>query len=229
MKFIEFILRILFPSHCLACSASLASGTMCEPCLAKISRYKTLFCAVCNARIPGTNPICHRSNFYLLGSAGPYDDALLKLLIHSLKFRGMRRAAAPLADLIARYLADLAIDVSDYLLIPLPLSRRRKNERGFNQAEDIARHLAERLSLRIRTDILVRIRHAKPQTKTGNAAERRRNILGCFAVVKPDATQGKNIILLDDVTTSGSTLREAARALKIAGARKIIGLTAAKA
>ena len=81
----------------------------------------------------------------------------------------------------------------------------------------------------MRTDILTRSGHAKPQTETASVAERHQNILGCFSVIKPDAVCRKNIILLDDVTTSGATLGEAARALKTAGARKIIGLTVAKA
>ena len=73
--------------------------------------------------------------------------------MRNLKFRGMRRAAEPLAALIAQYLTDIKIDVSGYLLIPLPTLRRRKNERGFNQAEEIAKHLAERLPVELKTDV----------------------------------------------------------------------------
>ena len=75
----------------------------------------------------------------------------------------------------------------------------------------------------------MRIRHTKPQTETGNVAERRLNVLGCFAVAQQGSVAGKNIILLDDVTTSGATLGEAAHALKNRGARNIIGIAAAKA
>jgi len=165
----------------------------------------------------------------MLGSAGPYDDATLQLLIHHLKFRGVRRAAEPLAVLLARYVREVAVDISGYLLIPLPLSGRRRNERGFNQAEEIARYFIEHVPLSLRTDILARSGHAKPQTETANIAERRRNVLGCFSVLKPDDVYRKNIVVLDDVTTSGATLSDAARALRSAGARRIIGLTVAKA
>jgi ComF family protein len=229
MKCLDFILKAIFPPHCLACGTSIAAGAMCKACLDGIPRYQTFFCANCGARLPGTEKVCHPSADYILGSGGPYDNAALKLLIHHLKFRGVRDTAEPLADLLAHYLADIAIDTSGFLLIPLPMHRKRWNERGFNQTEEIARCLAKRLPLRIRSDILARNRHAKPQTKTANAAERRRNIIGCFSVVKPDDIRRKDIILLDDVTTSGATLGEAARTLKAAGARKIIGLTAAKA
>lgn len=229
MKCVDFISEILFPPRCLACGVSLKAGVICELCLEEIPRHKTLFCAHCGARLPAAKKICHRETDYLLGSAGPYDNTTLKLLIHNLKFRGVRHAAEPLADLLARYLVDVALNMNGYFLIPLPLSWQRRNERGFNQAEEIARRLAERLPLQMRNDILIRSRHTKPQTETTSAAERRENILGCFSVTKPGDVLHKDIILLDDVTTSGATLGEAARTLKTADARKIIGLTAAKA
>ena len=229
MKFIDIISRILFPPQCLACGASIVAGAICKSCLDGIPRNRTLFCAYCGARIPGLGKICHRDAPYILGSAGPYDDPALKSLIHHLKFRGVRRAAEPLAYLLACYLADTSIDVNEFILVPLPISRQRRNARGFNQAEEIARCLAKRLPLQIKNNILTRSRHTKPQTETADAAEREQNIIGCFSVAKPDEVAHKNIILLDDVTTSGATLGEAARALKAAGARKIIGLTAAKA
>ena len=237
MNFLNFISGIFFPPQCLACRASISAGVICESCLGRIPLLGTLFCARCGARLPGirfengsfaVKKICHLDTTYLLGSAGPYDDATLKLLVHQLKFRGSRLAARPLADLIARYLGNIALDLNGFMLIPLPLHWRRRNERGFNQAEEIARCLAERVPLRMRTDILARSRSTEPQTATGTVAKRKENVRGCFSVVKPADVFRKNIILLDDVTTSGATLGEAARALKAAGARKIIGLTAAK-
>ena len=233
MKYLDLIVKsvseILFPPHCLACSTGIATGVICGPCLEKIPRFKTLFCAKCGARLPAAKKICHQNTSYILGSAGPYDDPTLKLLIHFLKFRGVRRAAEPLARILARYLTDIGITANEFILIPLPLSRRRRNERGFNQAEEIARQLATHLPFRMRNDILKRNRHTKPQTGTATAAERRLNVFGCFSVTKPGDVFRKDIIVLDDVTTSGATLGEAARALKAAGARSIIGLTAAKA
>jgi competence protein ComFC len=115
------------------------------------------------------------------------------------------------------------------MLVPVPLHWQRRNERGFNQTEEIARCLAARLSLALRKDILIRSRRTRPQTGTATITQRKENVLGCFSAVKPAEVCRKNIILLDDVTTSGATLGDAARALKAAGARKIIGLTAAKA
>ena len=232
MKYIDFILRpilqILCPPQCLPCGKTLSTGVICGSCLVSIPCNTTLFCAQCGARLPDARKICHRDAAYLLGSAGPYDNPAIRCLIHNLKFRGARGAAEPLAELIARYLKHLAIDLNNFLLVPIPLSRRRKNERGFNQAEEIARHLEKLLLIRARTDILARTRHTKPQTETVDIAERRKNVLSCFSVIRSSAVAKRNILLLDDVATSGATLGEAARALKEAGARKIIGVTAAK-
>ncbi len=237
MKYIDFIrriiIRILFPPHCLVCHVPLAEDVVCTACRDAIPRNAHFFCAACGARIPFhenelPRKICHRNAPYILGAAGSYGDTSLKLLIHSLKFRGIRRAAEPLAEIVARYIADTGADLHGFILIPLPLHRRRRNRRGFNQAEEMARHLARRLRLEMRNDVLARARHVKPQTETAGAAERRLNIAGCFSVTKPEAVLHRDIIILDDVATSGATLQEAAGTLKAAGARRIIGLVAAK-
>jgi predicted amidophosphoribosyltransferase len=98
----------------------------------------------------------------------------------------------------------------------------------------IARHLATMLekndvALPVSTDILIRAKHTAPQSGTEHVAERKENIRGAFAVKDPDAVRGKNILLIDDVATSGATFLEAALTLKAAGAQKIICLAAAKA
>lgn len=229
MNIADFILHVFFPPHCMRCKTPLSAGMMCERCLSSVPRNSTFFCAACGARLPERKKICHAEMPYLLAAAGPYDDPVLKLLIHALKFRGMKNAAEPIADILARYLADAGADLAGYLIVPLPLHRRRRNQRGFNQTEEIARHLARRMHLEIRTDILVRDRHTMPQTETAGVAERRRNIAGCFSVAHPEDIARRDIVILDDVTTSGATLGEAAAALKAAGARRMIGLVAARA
>ena len=225
-------IHLLFPPACAACGAGIARGAVCEACRTSIRIHRHFFCAVCGARLPGPGlprKICHPAAPLLLAAAGSYDDPVLKSLIHALKFRGVRRAAEPLADLIARYLAATGFDPKGFILAPLPLHRRRRNRRGFNQSEDIGRHLARRLGMEFRTDLLVRIRHAKPQTESASAAERARNVAACFAVPRPGDTAQRKVIILDDVTTSGATLAEAARTLRAAGARTVVGLAAAKA
>ncbi len=254
MKF-DFFIDMLFPRRCLRCRDAVKNGVLCPLCRAGIAVHASFFCGQCKARIPTetgheTDPqtgsgriskICHKDFPYVLGAAASYGDETMRTLIHHLKFRGVRSAAEPLAAIMAEYLLKTGIDCAGYCIIPVPLSAKRERERGFNQSELIGKILAGHLAIpnfsrgksgghsaSLETKILVRIRHTPPQSSTENAREREMNVRGCFAA-PPDSLRGKNIILIDDVTTSGATFFEAARAVKNAGAKKIIALAAAMA
>lgn len=231
MNFLNFISKILFPPQCLVCTKSTASDLLCEECFRAIPVLETMRCGTCGARLPNGKKICHADTPYRLAAATNYDIPGVRTLIHKLKFRRIRKAAEPLGDLIVRHLSYLNLDFGNFTIVPLPLSRRREYERGFNQAEEIARHIAHKIGgeIAVNSDILKRTRNTKPQTETGTKKERLENVRLCFAVDNPILIRRKNILLLDDVTTSGATLREAAQTLKIAGAKTIIGLVAAKA
>lgn len=221
----DFLVSILFPRSCLVCRKSLRAGVLCEACRRTITLHRTLFYGQCGAARPPFP--------YLLGAAGNYENRALKTLIHALKFRGVKAAAEPLADLIEEYILSLKINLDGHIVMPVPLSPKRFRARGFNQSECIARRLAERLGLRLETKRLVRTKHAKPQSETESVEERRNNIRGCFAVagagVGAGTVNGKNIVLIDDVTTSGATFFGAAQVLRAAGAAKIFALAAARA
>jgi ComF family protein len=115
------------------------------------------------------------------------------------------------------------------IVIPLPLSSKRRQERGWNQSELIGQELAK-LSSEWQYDpnILLKIRHTLPQTKL-RREERLKNLKGCFLVSKNSVSKisGRNIILIDDVTTTGSTIIEARRTLLAAGARQVLAFTVA--
>lgn len=252
-KIIEIFSEILFPRHCLGCRMNLGAGVICEPCLSGISTNNAFFCGECEARLPIALKICHPNVPCIMGAAGFYDDPVLKTLVHNLKFRNVREAAEPLAELMARYISSVIPglarnprleiinsgkhgsrpggrdDKANFLLLPIPLSKHRQYERGYNQAEEIAKKLAEKISLPLMADGLVKIKNSKPQSETKDLKERRENLQGCFAVPNPSAVAGRKILLIDDVTTSGTTFLEAASALKAAGAGKIIAVAAAKA
>lgn len=235
----NFLVDALFPRRCLRCHTSIKNGIICKNCHAGIALNASLFCGKCRARIPRTacpkigaqtkydiSKICHKDFPYLLGAAASYGDETMKTLIHCLKFRGIPGAAEPLAEVIEQYLSELRIDLANYSIVPIPLSPKRQRERGFNQSELIGMTLAKRLHVPLENKILVRTRHTAPQSATENATERKTNVRGCF-MASNDSLYGKNIIILDDVTTSGATFFEAALAAKRAGAKKIIALAAA--
>lgn len=231
----DFIASLFFPRICLACERSIREGMLCDGCRRSIKIARELWCAACEVPLPvgAIGSRCHPSFPYILGAAGNYENNALKALIHALKFRGVQAAAEPLALILAEYASGLALNFEGFAVVPVPLSRERYRARGFNQAESIATLFAERMGLPLQTSWLARVKHAKPQSETESAAERKENIRGCFAV--PDigtgtaAVRGKKIILVDDVSTSGATFLEAASTLKSADAATLIAFAAAKA
>jgi ComF family protein len=116
------------------------------------------------------------------------------------------------------------------MVIPVPLHASRRRERGYNQAELLARAFASMQGLPVRTDVLMRVRATEAQTHLSQA-ERRRNVAGAFALSDPMAAKmiaGRRIMLVDDVTTTGSTLDAAAEPLRAAGAASVWGLAFAR-
>jgi ComF family protein len=240
--FTDVITNILFPPACVACRARVSHGAVCEACLATIEINPALMCGECHAWIASPASSCHPDYPFILGGASPYENPVLQSLIHHLKFRSISVAAEPLGDLLVRYVEQVknnsgfdfpaAAAVANFIVMPIPLSRRRWRSRGYNQAEFIARRFADALSLPLDTTTLIRARHAKPQSDITNEAARRENIRGVFAVSDDArsraAVRDKNIILIDDVSTTGSTFYEASLALKATGAGTIIALAVAK-
>lgn len=111
------------------------------------------------------------------------------------------------------------------LMVPVPLHPRRLRERGFNQALLLAQAFPE---ARVEREVLVRVRHTPPQTSLPTPRERRENVKGAFAVVRPEVVRGKKVLLVDDVFTTGATVKECARTLRRGGAREVSVLTVAR-
>jgi len=227
---LNIITDLIFPPICLNCRGHVASDlTICTRCMGTINLHQTPFCGKCGLRLGGGKRVCHKDFPYLLGSATDYSCEAVKSLIHGLKFQSISSAAKPLAALLTHYAEMIALPLRGYTVIPIPLSPARFRERGFNQSELIARLFAERFELLLDAKNLVRTKNTKPQSETKNIAERRENVKECFAVRNPELLQSSNVILIDDVTTTGVTLFEAANALKAVGVRRILALTVAKA
>jgi competence protein ComFC len=226
---LEKILNLIFPPRCLGCGKNTRGAMLCEFCTRKITLHQTLFCGQCGLRLAEGKRICHKDFPYLLGAATDFDNDIVRNAIHALKFQYVKNAADALGGILVHYAAALHVPFDDHLVIPIPLSPRRLRERGFNQSELLANIFARGFGLRMETEVLARVKNTKPQSETKNAAERRENLARSFAIRHPEFVAGKNIILIDDVTTSGATLFEAATVLKTAGAKKIIALAVARA
>jgi ComF family protein len=165
-----------------------------------------------------------------------YGNKMIRDLIWELKYRGNNKAADLIAEMmcdnILAELVDMATfeNFSEPTLIPIPLSKQRLKERGFNQTEILAKKIAEigkDFPLKCLTGVLIKIKNTASQTKSAGRKERLQNLHDCFAVSNPALIRGKNLILIDDVTTTGATLAEAKKTLKKSGARRVIAFTVA--
>jgi len=164
-------------------------------------------------------PLCPRcaegkglNNLTQLRAVG-FHEGPLREAIHALKYEGRRRVAGPLGEMLARYLQDWGTDVD--VIVPIPLHRARHRQRGFNQADLLARHCAGLLELPYLPRALTRKRATRPQVGL-TMEERRSNVSGAFTPGRQGTVArlaGKHVLLIDDVTTTGSTLNAAAAAL----------------
>ncbi len=225
------MLDVLYPPVCGICGkpANSEDRLICMACWDLIKGFEAPYCSGCR-KLLFDRLSCRecRSSPMVIFSLGYFDERL-QSIIHDLKFHGLK----PLATGLGRGLADLIAPVANRVkadfIIPVPLHESRRLGRGFNQAEEIAREMSRRLNVTLQSDLLFSVRKTKQQAKLP-AAQREANVRGAFAVDDENGVlKGKRIILVDDVTTTGATLRENARVLRQAGAGKIVGAVAATA
>jgi ComF family protein len=151
-------------------------------------------------------------------------DGVIRKAIHELKYRNLRAVAPALA----RFLHDFLLEnpVPGEVLVPVPIHRKRQRERGYNQSSLLARELGRLSRLPMVEDCLVRQTYTPPQARTTSVIERRENVADAFACID-ERLRGKQVILIDDVSTSGATLNACAGVLKSAGATTVWGLVIA--
>ncbi|MGH9508681.1 MAG: ComF family protein [Terriglobales bacterium] len=165
---------------------------------------------------------------------GSYDGNL-RGLIHLLKYEQVRPAARVLGGLLAQAMARLLVESGNGLrvVVPVPLHSSRLRQRGFNQAELIARAALDSISgsaaadLHLRTGVLRRNRPTDTQTGL-TRHQRRENIRGAFELTRPEEIAGKEVLLVDDVFTTGTTVSECAKVLRRAGAERVVVATVAR-
>jgi ComF family protein len=226
----DFVLDLVLPKHCVNCGKE--GEWLCNKCQ-NLLKFKKQYCFGCKI-INQSGKFCVQcKNQYSLDGiliAGDYDNKILAELIKKLKYH----FAKDISKILAQFLKDFILDykqennlnLEDFILIPVPLHKKRENFRGFNQSEEIVRYFASFFNLKINKHNLIKIKNTKAQAKL-NEEERRDNIKNSF-LWKGNNLKNQNIILVDDVATTGATLNECALVLKENGARKILGLVVAK-
>jgi len=241
----NFWLDLLFPVRCLGCSQESRRNKDCKS-------GQGLLCLNCRQLLKFTS--CdynlNIANVDQILIAGDYDDPLLSSLIKKLKFNSLVALGEVLSDFIILFWQGRAWQSFEFgkegknnllpkheesnlaqkqekniLVIPIPISKKRRRARGFNQAEIIAQNFATAFTYQIEYH-LIKNRHTKAQANL-SAQQRSLNLKQAFSWTGR-SLKNKTIILLDDVITTGATIEEAAQVLKVAGAKKIIALAVAK-
>jgi len=236
----DSLLDLLFPPlpECPFCGAHGSGVEVCRACHAVVDGYRLeAHCRICG-RLPEKAVPVTSGGFYLCGECqrhgwpfvaarapGPY-EGVLKKAIHRFKYGGSRRLAAPLASLMAELLLSDALYADMDLVVPVPLSGNKLRQRGFNQAALLAKEIGVRLKIPVNGRVLAKIMDTPSQTGLSRAA-REINLINAFHVTDARYLQGKNILIVDDVFTTGSTMSSAAAAVKQAGAGQVFVITAA--
>jgi ComF family protein len=232
------VTEIVFPARCALCRDFLGdepSHPFCMNCLSGFLLLEPPYCSRCGtpfADPKGEDHLCgeclsRTPPFSIARSLGRYDERLMSA-IHSFKYGGKIQTGVALGEMMARRIYS-GISIRDFsLIIPIPLHPKRLRERGFNQSLILARQIARGQSLPVDYRSLERAIDTAPQTAL-KKTERSRNVKGAFIVNNRDAVKGKKILLVDDVLTTGSTVRECARILLASGAEDVAVLTLARA
>lgn len=227
-RMLELLTDFIFPPRCVICGKLLPFGQskmLCANCADQIPFLQGQRCHMCGREIQ-QDMLCHRcrtAHFAFSAGAAAFSYATMRHAIADLKYQGCRKDAEGLGTLMTTFLQNNHtdwIDWTDYMTA-VPLHPAKKKRRGFNQVEELCREMEKQTGLSFVPDLLVR-RVDTTQQSSLSKQERRENLYNVFAVAEnKEAVQGKHILLIDDIFTTGTTLQECSRTLLRAGAKEV--------
>ena len=239
---IDSLAAVLIPSDCRICDRPLDKLTripVCDACLESVTAATVTACSVCGEALEFESndlfalcPICRRipPRFDFAISYAGYDGAL-RSLVHLLKYDRLRPAAGILGQRLAKVVGAKGFDSDQsVLVVPVPLHRAKRRQRGFNQSELIARAALKQLltsRFELHRGNLCRVRATESQTGL-TRHQRRENVRGAFKVSRPEQMRERCVLIVDDVYTTGTTLNECARVIRAAGAKQVVVATVAR-
>ena len=229
---------LIYPHYCLACKnkidPSIKEHFICGSCQKEIEMNLPPFCSYCgrtldiNSRERSTCSGCLNAKFNFDRAFSPCKyNGTIKKMIHEFKYSGRNYLGKTLGQIMNNFIYKYNLPISNMdFIIPVPLHNARLREREFNQAQILSERIAKEFNKKLLPKVLTRTKATKTQTEL-SLEERKRNVKNSFSVTSPQLIIGKNLLLIDDVLTTGSTLNEAARSLKASGARIVFVMTLA--
>jgi len=221
---------LIYPNYCLVCNSRIDSKRqepVCGNCWESVEKNLPPFCSLCGRHLNPDDtklcPSCLNKKFNFDRAFCPcLYTGTIKKLIHEFKYSGKDYLGRPLGSIMNTFIRDynLPMEYLDFI-VPVPLHQSRLREREFNQAEILSRHIGKEFSKRVLSDCLIRTKATKTQTELGTF-ERLHNMEGSFEVKRPQMVKGANLLLIDDVMTTGATSNEAAKSLKKSGAAIVL-------
>jgi len=214
-----YAMEILFVPRCISCGSYTS----------QIDGKPQLVCENCLANIPIYKAIAYSPKFSLIAISS-YENDTVKKLLHILKYRRFLAAADSIERLVDKFISEVDIRKvlpDDSVIVPMPLHKKRLRERGFNQAEIIAKIISEKTSIPVE-NFLVKTADTKHQTTLKDRNERLQNVKGSITLLGNARVEGKTVILVDDVYTTGATMNEAANVIRKAKPKNIVAFVIAK-
>lgn len=232
----NILMDLLFPEHvcclcrqpgrfnsrqpwCDQCDKNMKAVRSCLPVCDKCGKYVEdtgqLLCVDCRKELPA---------FKIGRAVGPYNDESFRIAVKVLKFLGRKYMAVKMGDLMAEVVQQEKRFWPLDLIVPVPSSAGSERQRGFNQSALLARQIGKRLGLPVHERLLIRVKET-PSQRELTREEREKNLLCAFQVQRSEKIKGKHILLVDDVYTTGSTIRECTRTLLDAGAADVAVIT----
>lgn len=229
-RFYYSLLGFVYPLTCAICGKLVEDGNLpvCPTCWNQLEKLPEPICLACHSflTLKLVCPDCNKNNLVLpVFALGIFDD-YYRPLIHQFKYEHSIPLGRALGKKLGEHLKDFKLSDNLDLIIAVPLHKSRRRRRAFNQSDILTHEISKILGRPTHKKLLKRIRKTADQTHL-NREQRQVNVKGAFALTNPELVSGKQILLVDDVTTTGATLTECARVLLQAKARSIICSTLA--
>lgn len=219
MLFTASLLSLLFPEVCRACRSSLMTGEqmLCMDCRSGLPRtgFHNYFDNPVHKVFVGRLPLRAATSLFYYKKQSKVQN-----LIHTLKYKGQRELAVQLGNMMGTELSASRYFTSTELIVPVPLHQDKLKIRGYNQSEGFAQGIKDVFGRETKPDALGRIKHTATQTKK-NRTDRWENVKEVFVVAEPESVYNRNILLVDDVVTTGATIEACSNSLYQAGAASV--------